>query len=290
MLARCPTCRATFSTDKTGQQNCPQCGKPLIVPEQPPPVAQLLPEGAPQFAPPAAETPREAPGTPWERRAALGNFEAWKQTILLALFEPGKLFDQARLDQRGEQTWFAVVTCTVFFFLSQIVNKLIGLASGDQEAKIAKLREQLGDKIPVTFWRWLDFNKKHEAAIVIGSVIFMPLVTLIFLWLNALVTHLFALILGQNRKGFAATFTACAYAMAPMALMVIPVCGSLIALVWVVVLIGIGMKRTHDVSPGGATAVALGPYVLFCCALCALSVALGSAAATAINAGGGLPQ
>src|SRR5256885_13474884 len=35
VLARCPSCRNTFSTDRPGRQDCPVCGKPLVVPEPP---------------------------------------------------------------------------------------------------------------------------------------------------------------------------------------------------------------------------------------------------------------
>ena len=44
-------------------------------------------------------------------------------------------------------------------------------------------------------------------------------IVLVALYANAAVTHVFALLLGQNKRGFAATFTACAYAFAPLALL-----------------------------------------------------------------------
>src|SRR5207253_9621081 len=79
MLARCPNCRNTFSTDRSGRQECPACGKPLVVPEQ-------------AAAPSAPGEVGPGEGTPWERRAELGTLRAWSQTMQMALLEPGKLF------------------------------------------------------------------------------------------------------------------------------------------------------------------------------------------------------
>ena len=62
VLARCPSCRNTFSTDRAGHQLCPVCGKALVVPEPAP-----APPGAPR-----ADL-IEGSGTPWERRAELGS-------------------------------------------------------------------------------------------------------------------------------------------------------------------------------------------------------------------------
>ena len=94
---------------------------------------------------------------------------------------------------------------------------------------------------------------------------------LVTLYVNAAVTHLFAVLLGQNKRGFAATFTACAYAFAPLVLFAIPGCGAPIAVVWAAILTGIGLKHTHRIGPGGAAATVIAPYVLVCCGGCALA-------------------
>src|SRR5207245_8423342 len=90
VLARCPNCRNTFSTDRSGRQDCPVCGKPLVVPEQP--------AGTAAPPPPTEAPPAEAVGTPWERRRQLGFIPAWAQTVQQALFEPGRLLGSAQLD------------------------------------------------------------------------------------------------------------------------------------------------------------------------------------------------
>src|SRR5947207_3236571 len=110
MLARCPSCRNTFSTDRAGRQDCPICGKPLVVPEQAAGSSPL----------PPSETPPASPsGTPWERRAELGLVAGWAQTVQQVLFEPARLFAAARLDRGSAQLGFAVLTAIVFGAIGQ---------------------------------------------------------------------------------------------------------------------------------------------------------------------------
>jgi hypothetical protein len=100
------------------------------------------------------------------------------------------------------------------------------------------------------------------------------LLVLAALYLNALVTHGIALLLRQSKRGFPATLAASAYSFAPFVLVAIPACGSTIAVVWVAVLTGIGLKQLHGMGTGGATASVLLPYLVLCCATCGLGVML----------------
>jgi len=81
------------------------------------------------------------------------------------------------------------------------------------------------------------------------------------------VTHGVAAVLGQAKRGFAATFAACAYGCAPLALLAVPACGSIVGVLWLVVLTAIGMKITHRISAGAAAASVLAPYLVLCCGL-----------------------
>src|SRR2546430_1981724 len=81
VLARCPSCRNTFSTDRSGRQDCPVCGKPLVVPDPRPGEA-----AGPYQAPGPDVGGHPAPtGTPWERRSELGLLQAWGSTAAQAL-------------------------------------------------------------------------------------------------------------------------------------------------------------------------------------------------------------
>ena len=264
MLARCPSCRNTFSTDRAGRQDCPICGKPLVVPEQ----------GAGSAASPSSETPpAESSGTPWERRAELGLVAGWAQTMQQALFEPARLFAAARLDRGNAQLGFAVLTATVFGAIGQF----FGLAvRGQTQAMVDRMLSQ--SEIPESMRQMLRATRAMSTpGWFVAGIVLLPVLNAIFIYLNAAITHAFALILGQSKRGFPATFAACTYSWAPTVLLAVPGCGLPVAVIWLLVLTGIGLKATHGLKPGGAAAAVLGPYLLLCCAVCALGVVMGMA-------------
>ena len=272
MLARCPSCRNTFSTDRSGRQDCPVCGKPLVVPE----AAQATPATPAEPASPHSNGP---PGTPWERREELGLLPAWGETVRQALFEPGLLFASARLDRNPAQLWF-VLSLSGFWMVGQLITLLLP----NRPDQMLGLAEKILRPDQLAFAKsLLERNAQlNSPAVTLLMVLLTPLLVWLLTYLNAGVTHLIALLFGQARRGFPATFAACAYGSTPMILMIIPGCGSIIAAVWIIVLIGIGLKETHGISSKGAAATVLAPYLLFCCLCC------GSVVAAALAIGRGM--
>jgi len=237
------------------------CGKPLVVPEQASAASTSFAGDVPAGAP-ALE-----PGTPWERRVELGSWRAWRDTVVEALFEPGRLFQDARIDRGAAQARFAVVTVTVFWIAGQMLERFLLRPWTQRAVAGIAVRGQFGSVVQKLMQIESD-NSPRTAALM---ALLTPVVVLVTLYVNAAVTHLFAVLLGQNKRGFAATFTACAYAFAPLVLFAIPGCGAPIAVVWAAILTGIGLKHTHRIGPGGAAATVIAPYVLVCCGGCALA-------------------
>ena len=257
MLARCPSCRNTFSTERPGRQDCPICGKPLVVPEP----AAVVP------AHDAAARGEEPAGTPWERRGELGFWTGWLQTLQQALLEPGKLFAAARRDRGAAQLGFAVLTTSAFWAIGQIFERLLLGGQREQMRRLVESMSRNRDLGPM-LRRMIEVQTQASSpAWVVALVVLTPLFSLVFLYLNAAVTHGVAALLGQARRGFPATFAACAYACAPLALLAVPACGSIVGVLWVIVLTAIGMKITHRISAGGAAASVLAPYLVLCCGL-----------------------
>jgi len=263
VLVRCPSCRNTFATGRTGVQDCPLCGKPLAVPE---PASVVSPTGTATSE--ASAVPFDTrTGTPWERRQETGAWRAWRDTLVESLFEPAKLFGAARTDRGWAQAGFAVATISTFSIVGQMLNRFL-LGPWRQRAMESLRAQRLVSPIVEKLFA---AGTGHSGRVAIAVVLLTPPIVFVFLYVNAAVTHACATLLGQNKRGFSATFAACAYGCAPLVLLAIPGCGESIAIVWAAILTGIGLKHMHGIGSGGATATVLAPYLLMCCGVCALA-------------------
>jgi hypothetical protein len=214
----------------------------------------------------------EPDGTPWEQEQS---FAAWRATVLLALFDPGRLFSAARLDRPREQRSFALWTCSLFWILGQLLDRF--LLGPQREQMLSLLHMLQADRpLPPALLKLLGGGNGNGAAETVLVALLSPAFVWLFLYANAWVTHGATLLLGQNRRGFPATFAATAYGLSPVVLFAIPGCGGLIGLVWIAVLTAIGLRRMHRISTAGALSVTLAPYLLFCCLACGLGLAAAS--------------
>jgi hypothetical protein len=201
------------------------------------------------------------PGTPWERRDELGFWTGWARTLQQALFEPGALFAAARFDKGTSQLGFAILTTSIFWTIGQLLEALLLRGMRDRFREFLTAMPSNPD-----VQRLIDAQLQPSSAVgMLGLVLLTPVVTLVFLYVNAAVTHAVAALMGQAKRGFPATFAACAYACAPLVFLAVPGCGSIIGVLWTVVLTSIGIKITHRISSGAAAAAVLAPYLVLCC-------------------------
>jgi len=267
VLARCPSCRNTFSTERPGRQDCPVCGKPLVVPDVPAVEASAPGDaagpGVPGHPPPT--------GTPWERRSELGFVKAWASTVAQALFEPSRLFTAVRIENGAAHVGFAVLTGSAFWILNQVIGRL-AFSPGRVRGMLGAAQLPPGLDAD-TLMRFLY----PPAPWFVARIVAAPVLVLAALYLSAVVTHGFALLLRQSKRGFAATLAASAYGFAPAVLLAIPACGGTVAAVWIAVLTAIGLKQLHAMGSGGAAASVLLPYALLCCAGCGVVVVVAGA-------------
>src|SRR5256885_2447844 len=205
VLARCPSCRNTFSTEQPGRQNCPVCGKPLVVPDFRPGET-----GGPRAAPATDVAGHALPsGTPWERRSELGLVKAWGSTVAQALFEPSRLFSAVRVESTGAHVGFALLTASAF----SILNQLIGRVAVSPD----RLRRMLGaTQLPPG----IDVESVVRLVYpttggVPGRIVAAPPLAVAALYLNALLTPGLALPLQKSRRGFKPPAPACRYAFTP---------------------------------------------------------------------------
>lgn len=198
----------------------------------PPPVdLPPLPPGAGNKSGPAWEQPG-----PW-----LGRFV---DTVKGVLMEPTRTF--AGMRREG-----GLAVPLSFAVIGLIVGSLASLAFQAIGAG-ASLAPFLRDSAP-------------GVGSVLATVIVIPVVATITLFVFAGLFHVMLLLLNGARHPFETTFRTYAYASGATALFgLLPVCGGLIGAVWSVVATIIGLTQTQETSTGTAAVAVLVPVAVCC--------------------------
>ena len=119
-------------------------------------------------------------------------------------------------------------------------------------------------------------------------VVVAPVAAILGMFIAAGIYHLMLLLLGGARGTFETTIRVVAYTMGSTSLLqILPMCGSLLAAVWSIVVNIIGLAQAHEVSTGKAAAAVLLPVVA-CCVVIALAWA--ATIAAIISGAGALGQ
>ncbi len=243
----CPHCGYEVNE---GQLYCHVCGKRL----------------APQ---PAAEAAAGGRGrTPWEDRGQRGFFGGLTATLRESLFAPGGFFRRMRVaGGLADPLLYAMITGVVgfmLFYVWQILFQDLFHGYMPQDMRGAGGVGALGSGFGIAV-----------------LAVFIPFLVIMSLFLWAGMLHLLLMMVRGANNGFEATFRAVAYSYGAYLLMAIPFCGGLIATVWNLIIVIIGLKEAHGTSGGKASFAVLFPLLLCCvaAALFALLV-LGVAAAS----------
>ncbi len=236
----CPACSKELPEDLQAQF-CPYCGAALEAAEPRPAAA-----GAPE----PEEAPAERAGIPWEVAADELTFvqrltHTWSQSML----QPGEFFRNMRVDGGAGP---ALLYALILIIMGQAFNLFW------QQLIADRLAERFGDVSPVL--------EQMFATAGAQQLLLMPLLALLGLFIGTLIYHLCLVIVGGAKNGMAATFRVLAYSESTQLLLVIPILGQFIAMIWSFVLIIIGIKEAHETTTGRAVFAFLLP-VIFCCAL-----------------------
>ena len=89
-----------------------------------------------------------------------------------------------------------------------------------------------------------------------------PVIVAVMLFIETALVHFVLMILGGNRLGFEATFRVMAYTEATSILMLVPVCGSGVGIIWGLVASIIGLYSIHDTGPWRAVIAVILPSIL----------------------------
>lgn len=180
---------------------------------------------------------------PWERKDRYGFLNALYLTIKDVLISPGRFFHRMPTAVGITQPLqFAIVLGVIATFVSWMWS----LAAGSVQILLSEnVADAIGDPI-INFFIFL----------------FSPVLVAIGICIQAGLTHLMLMLLGGDRLGFEATFRVAAYGEAASVLLLVPLCGSLLAVVWSVVIFIIGLYSIHEIEPWKAVLAVLLPAIL----------------------------
>jgi hypothetical protein len=194
--------------------------------------------------------------TPWERRNQIGFFNALVETTKQVLSRPSDFFRAMPLTGGlGSPLLYAVIIGYVGLVASTIYNLVFRSVLG---ASLERMGGGGGE-----FERLAPFLQGGASLIV--NLLFGPLFIVIGLFISAGIFHLVLLALGGASRGFEATFRVAAYSQAASIFNIVPGCGGLIGLVYVIVLLIIGLSEAQQISRGRSAAAVLIPVVVLCC-------------------------
>lgn len=315
-LQRCPHCGSELlladpnAPPPAGESPPPEGGRPPEPPLPPPPPSSPPPGppagGAPPpgswgppggfgppggalppggWGPPPPQPPRpRGPETPapFAERRTRGFFASFVETFKLVATQPQEFFSRVRVDQARSAILFGVLAYTV----GSIFQAIYGLVSGRQ---MALLLERVVENVPDEQARVVRQLVEGITGTGIGTavqLVLTPLFGVVFIYVASGIVHVLLLLLRGVNRGFDATVTAVAYAFGLNLLLVVPACGGVVALVWFLVALVIGLGATQRCGAGKAAAAVFAPVLLACACACLTPLLLWNVFARFSSGGG----
>jgi hypothetical protein len=244
--------------------------------QAPPPAGGPAPGG---YGPPGGWGPPAPPGwggyppppgpphgpdlpSPFADRARLGFFAAFFETWKLVATQPQPFFARVRIDQPWTAILFGVIASTV----GNVASSIYAFFSG-QQAIVAM--QQLVQKLPEDQAALVRvYMQAMSGGSLLAQVVLAPLITVILVFLAAAGVHLLLLLFRGANRGFDATLTTVGYASGLLLLLAVPGCGGLLALVWGLVSMIIGLGAIQRCGTGKSAAAVLAPAALLCVCCC----------------------
>ncbi|MEM1202773.1 MAG: YIP1 family protein [Acidobacteriota bacterium] len=205
------------------------------------------------------------PPLPWDERSRLGLVDALISTIKLFVTDPREAYSRLRSDGDyvgpmlfgGIIAWVMAIIGQIWSLLfSGVFGGIAGLG-GDVEG----LGMLMGGGI---------------AQLLLMAVL-MPFIYVIGVFISAGLYHLGLMIVGglqNSQAGFEGTFRIVSYSYVGQLAQIVPILGTIVALIWQIVLIVFGHQEHHGVPQGKAVLAALLPLVL--CCLCVAVLVIGA--------------
>jgi hypothetical protein len=196
---------------------------------------------------PAAEAPAARGGLPWDQRTAKGLFSAFIETLQLVLSKPTVAFTAMRREGGlGEPLIYALIGGSfgmVCYLIYNFVFRSLAMFS-TRENPFGHFLGGIG---------------------VIILLILTPVFVAIGVFISSAILHVCLMLVGGAKQSFETTFRVVCFAGGSVnPLLVIPICGGVIAGVWKIVLYCIGLAQAHETDTGRAVLAVLLPLIVCC--------------------------
>ena len=254
------------------------------------PLGEIAPQWGMEIPAPSLDTasldetpfdalPAEGNGPAWEERESLGFFAALSQTIGDVLLRPTQTF--ASMKQTG-----GLANPLLYFVL--LSSAMFAVSAFYQIAMTTMNPGLFAAKVPHA--SSLPTGSSFSVALI-GSVLLSPALYVVSAFISSGITHLCLKLLGGANRPFETTFRVICYAQASAAVLnIIPICGSLIGVIWGAYAIIIGLKEAQCTEGWRATLAITLPGLLCCGLLLLLGTAAGfGIAELSHQMGGGMP-
>ena len=208
----------------------------------------------------------EPRGNPWERRYELGTGQGFLEALKLFVVSPAEAFGQTR--RKGDYAsplLFAIVVGWVGVLIAKIWETLFGMSI------LSTFPPELRDQLP--------FLVGGSSFGLVLSLILAPVYILVALFIWSALLHLCLVLVGglkHSSAGFEGTFRVVSYTTVAQLGSLVPVLGSVITLVWSIVLGVIGITSLHKSTQGQAIAALLIPLALCCLCVVFFLMTLGA--------------
>lgn len=179
---------------------------------------------------------------PWERRNRFGLLNGLYLTIKDVLLAPSRFFH--RMPSKVgilQPLLFAVVLGIIGTFIAWLYS----LVSASLQLVL------LG-----------DLSQGQSSFTSFMVFVFSPLLVTMGVLIQAGLTHGVLMILGGSRLGFEATLRVAAYSEATAILLLLPICGIWLAIIWSMVILILGLYNIHETEPWKAVLAVLVPLLL----------------------------
>lgn len=196
---------------------------------------------------PTSTTVAGRPGLPWEHRQERGFFNAFIETLTMVLTRPAEAFSVMK---RGGGLGEPLIYALIGGCLGGIVSALFSL--GFQSIGLFANKNN-------------SFAAMTGMGIGFGTIILVPLIIVIVLFIWSGLAHLCLMVFGGANQPFETTFRVFAFTQGSAGpLQIIPLCGGLISGIWAIVCNCIGLARAQETDTGRAVLAVFSPLIVCC--------------------------